>query len=82
MRDLERGDHPTAADITDAARMTTGNDDGDAPRNSTNRAKYVEELFKLKMCNGEDTGVKPEIFYKELKLLYSNWAAVINTIIN
>lgn len=81
MRDLERGDHPTASDITDAARMTTGNDDGDAPRNSTNRAKYVEELFKLKMCNGEDTGVKPEIFYKELKLLYSNWAAVINTII-
>ena len=81
MRDLERGDHPTASDITDAANMTTPNDDGDAPRNTTNRAKYVEELFKFKMWNGEDSGVKPEIFYKELKLLYSNWAAVINTII-
>lgn len=91
MRDVEKGDYPTSSDITLQAGMQTMNDRLDLSKPTRLDSKYNNagdkkninsNRYKIRMYNGNDATIDSSIFYKNIRLLYSNWSAVMNTIIN
>lgn len=90
MRDVEKGDYPTSSDITLQARMQTLNDLQDMSKpnkyssdmnNDSDMKNINSSRYKIRMYNGMDPSFDASIFYKNIRLLYSNWATVINVII-
>ena len=91
MRDVEKGDYPTTSDITLQAGMQTMNDRLDLSKPTRLDSKYNNagdkknidsNRYKIRMYNGNDATIDSSIFYKNIRLLYSNWSAVMNTIID
>ena len=91
MRDVEKGDYPTSSDITLQAGMQTMNDRLDPSKPTPSDSKYNNagdkkninaNRYKIRMYNGNDATIDSSIFYKNIRLLYSNWSAVMNTIVN
>ena len=91
MRDVEKGDYPTTSDITLQAGMQTMNDRLDPSKPTPFDSKYNNagdkkninsNRYKIRMYNGNDATIDSSIFYKNIRLLYSNWSAVMNTIVN
>lgn len=91
MRDVEKGDYPTTSDITLQAGMQTINDNLDKSKPTQFDSKYNNagdkkninsSRYRIRMYNGNDETFDSSIFYKNIRLLYSNWSAVMNTIIN
>lgn len=93
LKDVERGDFPTSSDITQMAGMQNNSDANysefscyeqdaiDPTNNAVNQKKFNANVVKMKMWNGTDAVFNPSIFYRNIRLLYSNWASVINAII-
>lgn len=90
MRDVERGDYPDSSDIALQAGMQTLNDLQDTSKpdrktsdmnNSSDTKNINSSRFKIRMYNGLDPSFDASVFYKNIRLLYSNWATVINVII-
>ena len=92
LKDVERGDFPTLSDVTQLAGMQDTSDADpivrnytdrrDPTNNAVNQKQFNSNLVKMKMWNGVDAVFNPSIFYRNIRLMYSNWASVINAIIS